>query len=298
MEDILCYEVDTESEKGKPIAEQFGVTGLPALIVLNADGSVRDRWLGYLKPDDFIQEIQRIVDNDGTIDAMKRAIEADPNDLEQRYRLLQKYQMLSDIMGYAEQVREIQTRDPEGKHVVSHRLRLDQIIDEMRTSNAQSPDMTKLLAFLDKEEDGEILFQGHELASRLCLWMAQNGEAERVPEHHKQMMASYRVAWTHCPEESLAAFGASIARNVWVLRESLDAEARAFALEVARKAASLEPENAHVIDSLACSLFMNGLVDEAIEQAERGVELAPDDAELARHLETFRAQTAETVPDE
>lgn len=287
MDDILCYSIDTESVDGKPIAERYGVGGLPTLIVLESDGEVRDRWSGYLPPEPFIEEIERIARNEGTLRALRAQVERQPKDIEARYAYAQKLQQMNDAEGYAEQLAAIKRLDPEGTHLVSRRMALAETMQTVLRSS--DPKADELLQFLADETDSEMLFQGHELISRICSYRLQTATGDEANAHRRQLLASYRIAWTNRPEGSTSAFGNSVAWSLWEQREGLDAEAKAFALEVARAAAEQADEDPNVLDTLACCLFMNGQVEEAIRQAERCVELAPDNEEFQSRLELFRA---------
>ncbi len=61
------------------------------------------------------------------------------------------------------------------------------------------------------------------------------------------------------------------------------------ALAAAKQAAALEPENTNILDTLAESYFRNGNFTQAIEIAERAVEMAPDDVYLKEQLARFKA---------
>ena len=286
MKDFLCFSVDTESETGQPIAERFSVRPLPTLIVLEPDGTVRDRWSGYLPPDGFILEIERIVRNEGTVGALTKAVEANPKDLEARWALAQKLQQMGDESGFEAQVAAIVELDPKGEHPISRRMKLAQLSQAALSS--PDPQATDLLAFLDGETDSKMLFEGHELITRICSYRLKKDTGEAADGHAKQLVASYRIAWKHCPEEYTSSFGNGLAWSFWTQRERLDAEAKAFALEVIEKAAELSPEDANLLDTLACTLFMNGQQERAIEVAEKCVALAPDNAEFKERLQTFR----------
>src|SRR5262249_39727113 len=66
MNDFVCLSIDAETKAGKPLAQRFHVKGFPALIVLAADGSPEDAINGYLPPDKFKKEMQRIKAGQGT----------------------------------------------------------------------------------------------------------------------------------------------------------------------------------------------------------------------------------------
>ena len=62
---------------------------------------------------------------------------------------------------------------------------------------------------------------------------------------------------------------------------------RAFALSVAELAVKADSENVNIVDTLACCLFINGKVDEALKQVERCIELAPDNEEWLKRRASF-----------
>jgi Flp pilus assembly protein TadD len=100
-------------------------------------------------------------------------------------------------------------------------------------------------------------------------------------------IAAARELWSNTPEERHAGMGNNIAWSLYELRAEIGAEDKAFALEVAKVAAKAAPEDASVIDTLACTLHMNGQVEEAVKTVKRCLELEPDNAEWQRRLEEF-----------
>ena len=62
------------------------------------------------------------------------------------------------------------------------------------------------------------------------------------------------------------------------------------ALEAARRAVDLAPDQAHIIDTLAEAYFRKGMVEEAVETIERAIELEPGDSYYREQLERFRKQ--------
>jgi uncharacterized Ntn-hydrolase superfamily protein len=60
------------------------------------------------------------------------------------------------------------------------------------------------------------------------------------------------------------------------------------ALEAAKRAVDLEPENTAILDTLAEVYFRLGDVDKAIEVGSRALDLSPDDGYLKEQLERFR----------
>jgi thiol:disulfide interchange protein len=56
-ERFVSLSVDAESKSGRPIARRYGVSGYPTLLILEPDGTVRERIGGYLPPDRFLARV-------------------------------------------------------------------------------------------------------------------------------------------------------------------------------------------------------------------------------------------------
>ena len=63
------------------------------------------------------------------------------------------------------------------------------------------------------------------------------------------------------------------------------------ALEAAKRAVALEPENSNIIDTLAEVYYRLGRIEEAIEAGARALELDPESSYLKEQLEKFRGDT-------
>jgi tetratricopeptide (TPR) repeat protein len=62
------------------------------------------------------------------------------------------------------------------------------------------------------------------------------------------------------------------------------------ALEAAKKAVELEPENSNILDTLAEVYFRLGNAEKAIEIETRALELSPDETYLKEQLARFRGE--------
>lgn len=106
MKDILCYSVDAESEAGVPIAEKYGAKSFPTLVFLEPDGAERDRIGGYLPPDQFIAETQRVRRNEGTLPSLSANVAKNPKDLFARLDYARKLAAKKDAEGVQTQLTE------------------------------------------------------------------------------------------------------------------------------------------------------------------------------------------------
>ena len=299
MSDILCLSIDAESETGAPIAKQFNVKGFPTLLLLEADGSVRDSIGGYMPPEDFIAEIERIQRDEGTLGGLRRKVEAEPSNLDARFEYAVKLESVGDQEGYAAQIAAIKELDPEGTSVAVHTLRLAEITKQINSEagSGKYVELGPLLAFLEGETNTELLFDGYSLAWRVGNFHTRmasiDGSEEAVIQEHKaNELAMARKAWEYVPEEIAAPFGNQLAWMAWEARESISDAHKAFALEVAEAAvAGLgSEEDPSMLDTLACVRFMNGDRDGALEAVKRSLELDPENETFAGRWVEFSAE--------
>lgn len=282
MKDILCLSIDAESDSGAPIAQKFSVRGYPALILLGPDGKLDDKIGGYLKPDDFKKEIQRVRSGEGTVNGFRKKIAADPSNMELRLQLAGKLEALGDLEGKAKEMAEIKKLDPEGSSLALRRLELRSVGQKINENfeKTQKVDIALMAAFLAEEKHPELLFEGWSMMVQMNAFMAQQAEAEGNSADAKKYQADERsalkVAWKHVPDEQVGAFGNSLAWVFYEMRADLSDEEKAFALEIATKANDAGKDDVSVIDTYAACLDMNGKKEEAIRQIQRCIELQPD----------------------
>jgi hypothetical protein len=81
MKGFVNVHVDAEQAEGKALAQRYGALGFPTLVMVDASGEELDRIVGYLPPDKFVPEVERVLRGEGTIPALRRAVEEAPDDL-------------------------------------------------------------------------------------------------------------------------------------------------------------------------------------------------------------------------
>ncbi len=57
-QDYICVSIDAEKGDGPAVARKYGVSAFPTVIVLNADGSLKDKSTGYLKPQQLLKFVK------------------------------------------------------------------------------------------------------------------------------------------------------------------------------------------------------------------------------------------------
>lgn len=278
MSDLLVFSVDVESETGAPIAKTYGVGPLPTLLFLEPDGAVRDQITGYLPPEPFLAEVQRIKRDEDTLSGYRREVEADPDDLDARYAFAKKLEAVGDIAGAEEQRAQIRERDPEGTSLASRRLAFEAAFTALQSDPDLDP--APLYALAAEETDKALLFD-----LWYVLWQVENNLAQgaeddaKKAEHRTKWVAAGRQLWQHAAEDDIPSLGNNLAWSFWELRTELSADDRAFALEVATKTSKAAPEDASVLDTLACALHMNGRKEEALATLDRAIALDPENEE-------------------
>jgi thiol-disulfide isomerase/thioredoxin len=293
MGDVLCYSIDAESREGAPIALKYGVASYPTLLFLEPSGDVRDLINGYLPPEPFQAEVQRIKRNEGTISGLRKRVAEQPDDLELRYEYAKKLKAVHDLKGYEEQAAFIRERDPEGKTFVARKLRFDELYGDIRRALEKGTErkLEPMMAFLREVDDSELLFEGWSLIAMANDFDGTSAEQAGMTDVAKDLKAkgraAYAEAWPHCPEDELSTFGNQVAWVFWLARDELDEAEKAWALEVSKSAVKADDANHHLLDTLACCYFMNGDHEQALEVIERCKELDPENELWAKRVEEF-----------
>ena len=80
LEELVALQLDAEKE-GVDAVEKYGIRSFPTIVFLDAAGHEVDRILGYMPPDAFLAEVQRIRAGD-TFNACLARLNEDPSNLE------------------------------------------------------------------------------------------------------------------------------------------------------------------------------------------------------------------------
>lgn len=290
MKDVICLSVDAESETGVPLAAKFSVRAYPTMLLLEPDGSVRDQLVGYMPPDKFKQEIQRVKRNQDTLPDLRKRIAADTRNLKARSELAGKLKSIGDVAGAQEQLAEMKKLDPERESLDTRKLEYELLTDSIEAEwmKTKALDTSRLVAYLDKETYPGILFDGWMRVLQMDMAVAKKSkDAAARDKANAEAARAARTAWKHCPPEAKAQAGNQIAWSFWELREFASADDKAFALEVARASDAAMPNTPQVLDTLACVLFMNGQKDEAAKTIEKCMQLDPQNPQWPKRLEEF-----------
>lgn len=288
---VVCVSVDAQSATGKVLAERFAVRKLPTLVWLAPDGTLRDVATGYLGPEDFRRELARVRADRDTVSDLKRRVLASADDLDVRWKLARKLRDLGDQPGAEHQMRAIAELDRECQSVPMRLVKLEEVLTRAFASfdeQTHAYRLDELRAFLAAQTQQPVLFEGWFAVGRMQgvhvaeLRRARAPSAELRAAALAQLETYATQVWPRVERERLASVANEIAWRHWEAAEFLDPEAKRFALEVARAAAERAPDEAAILDTLACCLWMNGETQRARELVERCIELEPRNGEWKR----------------
>lgn len=296
MRSFLLVSVDSSNAELYPLFEQYSITTVPAVRVLDDSGAAIDGMTGNVEPDKFVNELTRILDGEGTLSDLTRRVAEDPSDLELQNLLAGKYQDLGDQEKHDEIREGIKAADPEGRSKIAAQLILQDVVNECRdgATGPDEVDLARLVEHIGAMPDNEVVFTA---------WQNLSAMHSARGEFDKQIDAM-QGAWAVIPDDQVAPWGSRGATWLWLNRDALKKKEKAFALDMATKAlAAAEkavaedaagPEEhaaylAHQVTNLARCQYMNEQPEDAIASMRRAVELLPEHDELAERLALYEA---------
>jgi thiol-disulfide isomerase/thioredoxin len=285
---FVCARYDAEKDEGVEVARRYGVDAYPTLLVLDADGAEVDRILGFRPVKGFLAEVERIRRGEGTLPALRRALETDPDDFAAAIALARREaasdeaaarRRLEGVLarahgkdGEAEAAALLalaglgrRGRDP--MEVAGH---LATLLREHGTSRAAG----KVAGVL-----GRVLFALPARTATALLEQART--AAREPEDVREVEQLAYVWHQQQAADALKKWAAAAASDGQALNEVawtayLQKIAPEDAVRWARRAVELSERDPAVLDTLACLLFAAGQVDEAIELEEEALRKVSD----------------------
>lgn len=294
MKDVVCVSIDAESKSGAPVAKRYAVSSYPSLLMIAPDGTPEDKIGGYLQPDKFKAEVQRVRSGQGTTTALRKLVEADGSNVDKRFDLARKLRDLGDTSGYDAQMAEIKKLDPEGKSLPMRRQAFDEVIAKIDAGfqKDRSLDTAAMVSFLEKETLPAIRFDGFGSLARMHAYLAQQADQTSRPEdaklHRAETRKALRSAWAAVPEDQTVKFGSYVAASFIENRAELSEEEKTFALAVAEKVVNLAKDDVELIDLYAVCLHTNGKKEDALKQIERCVQLDPKNPQWKTRQSEFQ----------
>ncbi len=284
---MLCFSVDTTDPANAPIARRFQTRAPPTLVFLEPSGELRDVLSGYIPPKGFLDELQRIKRNERTLTDLRSRLARDEKDIEARYELALKLKEIGELRGYKEEIEAIRLLDPKGRSVPARCLKLVDLRKEAELSLDPSP----LYAFLGTEEHPKVLYEGWYAIWQLEGHLARTAAGdENSDEHRLRTFEAAKKLWPYVPRDRYEVVGNNIAWSYYEEREFLSPENLLWALSVAQRVAEVVPDEAYVIDTLACCYFAVGRREDSLREIQRCIELEPLNFQWKERLSMFESK--------
>ena len=272
--------VDAEKGEGVDLAERYHITGYPTVIFVRAAGGEVDRIIGYLPPDRFLEELNRITSGKNTLESIRAEVEENPHDLDASLRYGWK---LDDREVYTEAIdvwRKVQLLSKDnssegrlGDFKVAEALALtDSITDPLDT-------------YLEAVPEGEYAAQ------------AMQGVVQIYRSRHDILAeaASYKQLVNYSVQIKAATprLLNSYAWRMTQLEQNLEDALERIRLGVELAAGDEAESRAGIMDTEAEVLWKLGRVDEALEVITMCIKLQPEDSYFQEQKAKFEATRPE-----
>ena len=307
LEGVICVSVDYD--KQRETADRYLVgKELPVVIWFNSDGTVRERIELFQDKATFLSNTSRIKNDIGTINDLRRKVEASPADLEQRYELHRRLKAAGDEAGAAAQRAAIEKADPLGDSRPMHHFKYDALMAAIRahwdeTKTLDQKQIDGLRNFLEVETDPEIMWDGWMSLSNTYLYYASQATARGDEAEARKNRGIQRDclarAWRGIPQDddTLRGHVTGYGAIFWDQRAELSAEDKALLLSMTEMLARRENfvNDPQVQDLYARALFLMGQKDAAEAACEHAIEVAKatgqDAKDFEKTLELIRGGT-------
>ena len=298
---FICVSLDYD--KQREIAERWGIKQIPAMLFLNADGSLRDRIDAFQEAAVFHANLVRIQNDIGTLSEFERKVSAAPADLALRFEFYKRLKAAGQTVRADAQRAEIKKLDPTNISQAARTFQYEDIKKEIETYWAQTKTLNpqqieKLRKFMEDETDPELIYDGWmSLANTYKYWneeATRRSAAGEAATHRTQWRICLARAWRGVPQddETLNWWGYQYCAQLWDQKDELSADDKSFYLRLSEAMTRRFEREPLAHDYYGRALYLSGKIPEAMDRARMAIELAKklgqDPAEMEKRLELYR----------
>jgi len=250
-----------DSSGVKEIIQHYKISGYPTVIIVNSDSTEIDRLIGYLPPENFLAELQRINRDENTIaDYVKRTAE-NPEDFDLWKILAGKYEERGDLKSALDVWESISEENIGDKMSINYKL-------------------IELSAHIDKDETGLEEFVINNLDSEFTPYAFRN--IINIQRRNKDIDAEVKtwnnfVNYMELKQMISASFYNSFAWRMSEVNTNLDLALEKIRASIAMVAEDDPSSFAGYLDTEAEVLWKMGNIDKAVEIIDECIALQPDD---------------------
>lgn len=316
--DYICYSAKHGGAGVQDVFKKYGVTTMPTMLFLTADGKADDLIQGFIPVDQFVKELDRVKQGEGTVTALEKIVatakRGSHDDVDARWQLAGKIQALGEGDRHDKLMDSIREVDPKGATLVGSRLLVGEILnkiagkdgdgndgdeqaktDEQRAARMKMWDLTPLYAHA---KSVKLNAAKHEVWQRI-------GDMEVGRENMQSAFKAFHAAWKSCPEDKVVDWSNAVAH--WIIKgqEQRTSKEKKFALDLANAAlATLKQRlktkpptehdqemytnyEAYCWNTIAWCHHINGKKGPAVKAAKKALKLSETD-KYAKDLATMR----------
>ena len=229
LADFVCMGVQN-NEAGRAVWQRYKIASVPMVFFIAPDGEVADVLPGYVPIEQFLTDLDRIAAGKDTIQALREHQKANPEDIKQALKLVQKLRLVSDIKGSHEVIDAMIKVDPRGKSAEVAEAMLWKISDETFRDDVapQDYDLKQLRLFLKSQRNKRVLFLGYD----------QMAAAHYRGEDLKAASSAAMKAWKNIPKDQVIDWGqrmCGIAYSRWQDLDKANKRTLKDALAISKK---------------------------------------------------------------
>ena len=267
----LALKVNAEENDGPDLKVQYNIQGFPTTVFINADGEEVDRIVGYLPPDKFAAELDRIRQNIGTIAALEEKVKTEPNNIDLWMTLAEKYESKGDIRSALD--------------VWNTLSELDETISEL-SSFKIAKYSTELSGTIDQVEEFIQQYPESKYVGKAYYSIVKFQKKNKNAAEEAKVYKIYTDLVIKNGEKNYNALNG----YAWRMAE-LELNLK-DALEKVRLAVEMIDEKEHqaraqVMDTEAEVLWKLGQIDEAVKVIDACIKLQPDDEYYSKQKKKF-----------
>ncbi len=250
-----------DSVEGKALIEHYKISGFPTILIVNSDSVEIDRIIGYLPPEEFLNELQRIQRGENTIaDFIKRTTQ-NPDDFDLWKLLAGKYEARGDLQSALEVWESVAETDIGDQLLVNYKL-------------------VELYAQINKDVTGLEEFIVNNLDSEFTPYAFRNiiNVQRRIKDIDAEVQTWINfVHYMELKRTQYAGFYNSFAWRMSEVGENLDLALEKIQIGITMVAEDDSSSLAGFKDTEAEVLWKMGEIDDAVKIIDECILLQPDD---------------------
>ncbi len=260
-----------DSTEGKALIKHYKIAGYPTIVFVDSDSVEIDRIIGYLPPEEFLSELQRIQRGENTIADYIKKTTQNPDDFNLWKILAGKYEDRGDLQSAMEVWESVSEANIGDQILVNYKI-------------------VELYAHINKDVTGLEEFAVNNLDSEYTTFAFRN--IVNVHRRNKDINAEVKtwINFLHYMElkkYQTAGFYNRFAWRMSELEQNLDLALEKIRSGIAMVAEDDSSSRVGYMDTEAEVLWKMGNVNEAVAVIDKCIALQPDDKYLQDQKEKF-----------